>query len=194
MPLIMKQLLIYILLFTVCSVGKSQNNLPYKPLSAFSNDTTVFALYSFMDRANFYRGKTVETVNSDLIKSIKNIYYGVKFNEGKIDGIYVYLYADERIHYLWENDKDDNIIEITFDKSEPETDKLLQLFRKDNFWDQNVYNYFKDHKVLEIKVLIPQSSKYYQKYYKKKKKGDKEIREYPIRNFKPMTLDDILKL
>lgn len=190
----MKRLITICALFWAILNMIAQNNLPYKPLSAFSNDTTLFALYNFMDRANLYRGKTVEIVNNDLTKSIKNIYYGVKFNEGKIDGIYVYLYSDERIHYLWENDKDDNIIEITFDKSEPETDKLLQLFRKDNFWDQNVYNYFKDHKVLEIKVLIPQSSKYYQKYYKKKKKGDKEIRNYPIRNFKPMTLDDILKL
>ena len=59
----------------------AQDELPYKSLSDFRNDTTAFINYNFIDRAEQYKGKTVEFVVRDLQISVKYIY------------IYIYEYC-----------------------------------------------------------------------------------------------------
>lgn len=91
MSMTMKKLTILILLVAASIASKSQSNLPYKPLSAFSNDTTAFMIYNFMDRADAYIGKTIKDVEKDLGMPITEYNYFTESGSDIIIGLYIYI-------------------------------------------------------------------------------------------------------
>lgn len=62
---------------------KAQCALPYRALSTFNNDTTVYLKYNFTDRADCYKGKTFEEVVTDLKIPIASF---LAYDDGDIYG------------------------------------------------------------------------------------------------------------
>ena len=87
----MKKLTILILLVTASIASKSQSDLPYKALSAFSNDTTAFLRYNFKTRADCYKGKTVADVLKDLQLTPKMFISKSSTRVNKYAGIRIYV-------------------------------------------------------------------------------------------------------
>lgn len=74
----------------------AQCDLPYKPLSAFGTDTVAFMKYNFVDRADYYVGKTLKEVAKDLQIPILDFSaistsLGPKFMPDRVEGIRIYI-------------------------------------------------------------------------------------------------------
>lgn len=90
--MIMKKIILLIAFISISILGKAQCNLPYKPLSEFSKDTTAFIIYNFMDRKDCYKGKTLKEVTIDLGIPVID-YTRADIERGNLFGyIYIYIY------------------------------------------------------------------------------------------------------
>lgn len=172
MSIIMKKLnILFILLLGVLSLkSQAQCNLPYKPLSAFGTDTTAFIIYNFMDRKDCYKDKTIKEVLKDLNLPVK---HDVKFLSPRgsfFTGVTIYIYDRNTVIKLWDNEKDDNAIDIYWEKEINRLDPQYEKVRRSD-WDKGFYDYIKDMKIKEINVPIPSYSKYYEKYRPKELKS-----------------------
>ncbi|MDR1504987.1 MAG: hypothetical protein LBT43_21255 [Prevotella sp.] len=163
----MKKLIIFILFIALCAVSKSQSNLPYKSLSAFSNDTTAFMIYNFMDRADAYIDKSIKDVKKDMEISIHHYHYITDSESGIIIGMYIYIYGIKRIA----NSDENNAPEISGlkiywnkNKSNAEDKQIKAIRRKSKYWNKEIEDILKNFKIREISVMIEKKSKYYEKY------------------------------
>lgn len=148
---------ILILLFSLLSIliVNGQNNLAYKPLAEFKSDTTAFIVYNFMERAASYKGKTVNDIVLDLKIPIKDSSMWHSQRGTKTGGMFIYIYTREYRYWLSEQKKDINAIFVTF---ETPTERLE--LKEVSTWDQ-VFKLYKDMKIKELLVVIPEYSKYY---------------------------------
>lgn len=188
MSMTMKKLTILILLVAASIASKSQSNLPYKPLSAFSNDTTAFMIYNFMDRADAYIGKTIKDVEKDLGMPITEYNYFTESGSDIIIGLYIYIYNSRRLEYLKIKKLDYSGLKIYFDRSKSNArDKEIKtLRRKSKYWKNGMKEICKDFKISDISVQIPEKSKYYKKYKTKVLKSasdDSEFTPFIIETF-----------
>ncbi|MDR1714489.1 MAG: hypothetical protein LBS20_01440 [Prevotella sp.] len=165
----MKKIILIIAFISISMLGKAQCNLPYKPLSAFGTDTTAFIIYNFMDRADFYKGKTLKEVTKDLDIPIK-YYVRIDLSRGTLfSGIGIYIYDDITVSKLMDSNKDYNVIDIYWETPinvlHPDHKRLIGIN-----WNK-AYEYLKDMKIKRIEVSIPRYSKYYEKYKQKETKS-----------------------
>ncbi|MDH6307095.1 hypothetical protein M2451_002329 [Dysgonomonas sp. PFB1-18] len=87
----MKRIIIILILAVMAIAGYSQCNQPYKALSEFNKDTTAFIIYNFMDRADYYKGKTIKEVSKDLQIPIKDYTRNSSARGGYFTGIYIFI-------------------------------------------------------------------------------------------------------
>lgn len=167
--MIMKKIILLIAFISISILGKAQCNLPYKPLSEFSKDTTAFIIYNFMDRKDCYKGKTLKEVTIDLGIPVID-YTRADIERGNLFGyIYIYIYDDSIVRKLWDSNKDDNAIRIFWETPinvrHPDYKRLIGTD-----WDK-AYEYMKDMQIKELEVPISRYSKYYEKYKEKETKS-----------------------
>ncbi|NDW09759.1 hypothetical protein [Dysgonomonas sp. 520] len=154
------------LLFSVFSflVPCAQTQLPYKTLAALNYDTTAFVVYNFMDRADLYKGKTLEDISNDLQMPIKDVDYNINSETGNIQGMYLYVYSRRHLARLISNNSDYSIIYVLFSNEMKWNDDIMKSKRKKREWNKNTFEYYKNGTIKDVKVLIPKSSRYYEKY------------------------------
>jgi len=154
-----------LLIFSLSEIN-AQCNLPYRVLSTFKNDTTAFMIYNFRDRMDCYKGKTLKEVTDDLkipIKDFMVLSHRKYANMSR--GIYIYIYPKNYADNLADNKKEAHIIEVNWES--PIDYKEVASIKKQyeaKGWNFAIYNYFKDMKIREAKVLVLDYSKYYEKY------------------------------
>ena len=143
--------------------------MPYKSLTEFKNDTTAFILYNFMDRAEQYKGKKLEDISRDLQIPITRI-SSDQNSPKEIRPIYIYIWNQDYLRkrrpkklYV-----DFLSIKIEWEKSEFDIQKYLQMYMADIPVKMNFYNQFV---IKNINVIIPEKSKYYEKYKPKETKS-----------------------
>ncbi|MDR1504983.1 MAG: hypothetical protein LBT43_21235 [Prevotella sp.] len=165
----MKRIITLFLLIIISLGVKSQCNLPYKPLSEFSKDTTAFIIYNFMDRADCYKGKTLKEVTTDLGIPVKD-YTRADIERGNLFGyIYIDIYDNITVSKLRDNRKDYNAIIIFWETPiNVRHSDYKRLIGTD--WNK-AYEYMKDMRIKEVNVVIPRYSKYYEKYKQKETKS-----------------------
>ncbi|MFV0329096.1 MAG: hypothetical protein ACK5KL_04580 [Dysgonomonas sp.] len=173
----MKKIILTVFLLTVYITSNAQSNLPYKPLSAFGTDTTAFIIYNFMDRADYYKGKTTKEVVEDLQIPIKHYVENISARGTMFIGLHMYIYNEERVNYLRDHEKDYNSIGIRWENDIRIDDPEYIKFEKNwPSWYSGGYDYVKDMKIKEVYVVIPDYSKYYEKYKEKETKSSKSKR------------------
>lgn len=111
--------IILIVYFVISGIpsANSQDNLPYKSLAEFRNDTTAFMLYNFMDRADQYKGKTLKEVTADLQISIKEISCKMYFHRFRVIGLNLFTNNSQERISLREQNLLDNTICIQWEKN-----------------------------------------------------------------------------
>ena len=152
-----------------------QNELPYKSLFDFQNDTTAFINYNFIDRAEQYEGKTVEFIVHDLHIPVKylNICYTDSYDN--INGLYLYFYGRTEVDRLRESTLNKPYsIDIRWQEIAPENEDLMRRTQDSN----KIINYYKDFATAEINVICPFKSEYSQN---KRKLRSMEEGHEPIR-------------
>ncbi|MDR2953976.1 MAG: hypothetical protein LBV43_02730 [Prevotella sp.] len=150
----MNKIILFFILFTLPLLCKAQCDLPYKPLSDFGTDTVTFMTYNFKDRADCYKGKTVEELTKDLQipiksynRSISNYYRTRNFN---IIGISIKTNANGIIgknNGLKWHDR----ISLKFET--PIERRIYEANVKRGASNDEVYNYIKDMKIKEISYI-----------------------------------------
>lgn len=149
----MKKYIIIILLMIFYINGKSQCNLPYRPLTEFGTDTTAFMKYNFKDRAECYKGKTLKEVNKDLQIPIKDFMNTWVFGyTERITGMYIYVHSSDYVRYLMINHKNYNSVYIEFEEIIEENNYTK---KSQKGWDTELYNYFKDKKIKRLTYVEP---------------------------------------
>ncbi|MCL2649551.1 MAG: hypothetical protein FWD60_00830 [Candidatus Azobacteroides sp.] len=146
----------------------AQNVLPYKSLSDFQNDTTAFINYNFIDRAEQYKGKTLELIVRDLQIPIEKAtidgFYRI------IDGLFLCLYEDREVNRLRENkiNKPHTIL-VKWKESIPDNKVIMTT--------SEMINYYKDFQIDKIEVIYPLGSEHQISTRKPAKKYNGEIIE-----------------
>ena len=152
----MKKIIISVLLSMFLINLHAQNALPYKSLSDFKNDTTAFINYNFIDRAEQYKGKTVEFLVRDLQIPVKHIYMSIVGEE--VDGLYLGIYSSEDIFKL----RDSTInkpyaINVIWEEKVPIEDFVGPVRARDY---NKIINNYKDFQIIEIDVRYPPKSEH----------------------------------
>lgn len=166
----MKKLIIFILFISVCLSSKAQD-LPYKSLSEFGKDTTAFIIYNFMDRADYYKGKTIKEVTRDLGLPVKDYIKDFSARGNYFTGISIYIYNRIVVERLINNEQDYNAIDIYWETPIRTDNSQFKNFQRGTPWDKGGYDYVKDLRIKEVRVGILEYSKYYDKYKPKKTKS-----------------------
>lgn len=162
----MRKLILLFLLVGICLAGKSQSNLPYKPLSAFNKDTTAFVIYNFIERADNYKGKTLKEVSHDLQIPVKYLVESIGKRGSYIIGLDIYIYDKERVLNIF---NDENVefyaIYVYWENQIPV--KAGDKYITD---EKERFEKYKDYKIKEIGVALSPKYKDYDKYTPKKTK------------------------
>ena len=155
----MKKIIISMLLNMLFIHLHAQSELPYKSLSDFKNDTTAFINYNFIDRAEQYKGKTLEFIVRDLQIPVKCIALDVAV--GSVVGFDLNFYDFEELINLMESTINKPFaIEVNWGKRVPMEEDLVRLKRlKEN---DKIINNFKDFQIIKINVRYPLQSEYEQ--------------------------------
>lgn len=163
----MKKILLLIsLCFLFIIEGKAQ--LPYKPLSEFGTDTTAFLVYNFMDRADYYKGKTLEEVAKDIQMPVKHIVHSIIHRGGTFEGLGLYVYDEKKVFSLFD-DKDIEFYDIVvYWEDEIPIKKGENIVRKYKT-TKEIYEAYKDYRIKKVEVGLSQNYKDYEKYYPRKK-------------------------
>ena len=158
----MKKIIINMLL-SVCFIHlHAQTGLPYKSLSDFKNDTTAFINYNFIDRAEQYKGKTLEFIVHDLQIAVKHTLPSFADRQLNIGGLFLNLYDEEETRIVSEStlNKPHTIFVKWEGKAPLEEDYYLSLLRLKDY--NKIINHYKDFRTREIIVLYPSKSEYEQ--------------------------------
>ena len=149
----MKKLTILILLVTASIASKSQSDLPYKALSAFSNDTTAFLRYNFKTRADCYKGKKVADVLRDLQLTPKMFISEPSTRVNKYAGICIYVSNTTMLDILQYPGRKTQSIYIYWPDLMDDTEKtkLRRTYDNGGAWIQQYYDFFKNMIVGEVK-------------------------------------------
>ncbi|SBW03411.1 exported hypothetical protein [uncultured Dysgonomonas sp.] len=149
----MKKLTILILLVTASIASKSQSDLPYKALSAFSNDTTAFLRYNFKTRADCYKGKKVADVLKDLQLTPKMFISEPSTRVNKYAGICIYVSNTTMLDILQYPGRKTQSIYIYWPDLMDDTEKtkLRRTYDNGGAWIQQYYDFFKNMIVGEVK-------------------------------------------
>jgi hypothetical protein len=167
-----KLIILFIFCLGLSLSGKSQCNLPYKPLTEFGTDTTAFIIYNFMDRADCYKGKTLREVTGDLQMPIEDYVNQRNFRKkSKSLGINIYLYPIKIVNHRRETNQEINGVSITWEEEHDIYSDEFKKLRKMDGWNKDLYNYFKNMKIKKVETVIPMYSKYYEKYKPKETKS-----------------------
>ncbi|MFV0539522.1 MAG: hypothetical protein ACK5M3_19470 [Dysgonomonas sp.] len=150
----MKQI-ITILLFTIlCINSNAQCDLPYKPLTEFGTDTVAFMTYNFTNRADYYKGKTLNKVIHDLQIPIKGFQTSPVKLKGQLpdtdnsQGIYIYIYPYPHIQRAMIRESILNSIYIEWENTIPENEYTKKVGEG---WTQEIFDYLKDKKIESIR-------------------------------------------
>lgn len=147
MSIIMKRILLLCLFIITAIVMKSQSNLPYKPLSAFGNDTIAYLVYNFDDRADYYKGKTVKDIIGDL--QIPIVYYKYKYTP-RAPQNHLLIFFDTNIDII-----EGNYLVISSNA------RYLKYVPYKGDWTAKTLESLKSIKAEAIRVSVPRGSKYY---------------------------------
>lgn len=145
----------------------AQCNLPYKPMSVFSTDTTAFMIYNFKDRASCYKGKTVNQVLADLNTSkipIKHYTYNMRKNRSTngivlITRIDLYIYNRKLVIDKLDTkikNKNDKINSVTIFFETPikyDDVRTMLVNDKSDVWSYQVKDFFSKQKIKEIEFM-----------------------------------------
>ncbi len=125
-----------------------------------------------MDRAECYKGKTLKEVSKDLQIPIKDFLAQRNFKKkSKIVGIYIYVYSRDIARQRVYENREDNVILITWEEECDRNSDIYKKLSKRDGWNNDLYNYFKDMKIKKVEAVIPMYSKYYEKYKPKETKS-----------------------
>jgi len=175
---IIKKLILLFIFAWAAVYSAAQCDLPYKPLSEFNKDTTAFIIYNFIERADFYEGKTLKDVEKDLQIPIKHIAETSDGNKDYIIGL-IYIYDEDKVfHLLSDKEVDFYSIELYWEKPIGKTVKLNHLDLR------TAYNTCKNYKIKKIRVILSPNYKDYEKYYPNKETkstGEKESKRFPYK-------------
>ena len=153
---------------------QAQDNLPYKSLTEFRNDTTAFILYNFIDRAEQYKGKKLTDIAKDLEIPIK-IIVPQDSRKNVVAPIYIYIWNNNIVFKMMKGDLRADFRSIILEWNEVEEDngRTFALVRSEISEQIDFYNQFT---IKNVSVVIPENSKYYEKY---KPKETKSAVNYP---------------
>ena len=175
----MKKIIINMLL-SVCFIHlHAQTGLPYKSLSDFKNDTTAFINYNFIDRAEQYKGKTLELIIRDLQIPVRYTVMNFIDFDDNIDGLDMNFYSYEEVDRLRESTTNKPYaIGVNWIKKVPFEDYIGLIKSKDY---NKIINNYKDFQIWKIDVKYPPKSEHEQS--KPKLRSTEE-------EYKPIQLED----
>ena len=161
----MKKLAVILFLYLAAtSTVKSQSNdLQYKPFSDFGNDSVAYLMYNFDDRANYYEGKTLYDVITDLQVPIDSY-----FGRYRPDSPHYFLrlffnsntnILSQNIHYLY----------VTTDTN------FLDSVRWSGKWSDDIFQKLKSIKIVTVGIVVDKSSKHYKKEKERKVRSKPQI-------------------
>ena len=139
---VMRKIALFLILLPLFCRLSAQNELPYKPFEAFNNDTLAFMDYNFRQRAEYYKGKTVDEVLEDISLPIKVFERGMK----GYTTFCILVYTDSVPHEV-----KGNYVKIFLEN--PVESKKLNLLRVKNVneyskaWTPKLYEFLKNEKV-----------------------------------------------
>ena len=142
---VMRKIALFLILLPLFCRLSAQNELPYKPFEAFNNDTLAFMDYNFRQRAEYYKGKTVDEVLEDISLPIKVFERGMK----GYTTFCILVYTDSVPHEM-----KGNYITV-FLQNPVDSRKLVKLMGGDpnsKTWTPEIYEFLKNEKV---KVVRP---------------------------------------
>ncbi|MCL2649550.1 MAG: hypothetical protein FWD60_00825 [Candidatus Azobacteroides sp.] len=153
--------IIIILLLSIFFINNihAQNELPYKSLFDFQNDTTVFINYNFIDRAEQYVGKTLEFIVRDLQIPVKYIFMNIG-GEATIVvvGLYLGFYSREEVNGLCNSTiNKPYCIDVNWEEKVPIED-FISLVRSGDY--NKMINKYKDFRITKIGVGYPPKSEH----------------------------------
>ncbi len=163
----MKKIIIAILLSMFYIQLNAQNELPYKKLAEFQNDTTAFINYNFIDRADQYKGKNMGIIIQDLQISPKCIIPHIADRKSSTGGLRVCFYEWSVVDNLCNKDKTLNkpyAIKIYWEERVKYSLEAEKLLFSNNY--DNILNYFKDMHIAKVEVCYPPDSEFAQKQAK----------------------------
>ena len=139
----MKKIALFLILLPLLCRLSAQNELPYKPFEAFNNDTLAFMDYNFRQRAEYYKGKTVDEVLEDISLPIKVFERGMK----GYTTFCILVYTDSVPHEM-----KGNYITV-FLQNPVDSRKLVKLMGGDpnsKTWTPEIYEFLKNEKVKRV--------------------------------------------
>ena len=161
------KLLITLALLLTVTLVKSQEEIPYKPLAEFGNDTTAFVMYNFWEREVRYEDKTLKEVIDDYSMPINDILPSFdRANPDILLGFDISVYRPLEVNNRKKANMETNSIRIYL-KNKPtkkESEKLVWSM-KQREW-KKIYNKLKDEKVGTAHAVVYRYSPYYEKYNK----------------------------
>ena len=164
MSIVMRKIIILSLFVVVAATVKSQDNLSYKPLSSFKNDTIAYFVYNFENRADFYKGKTIDEVLRDFRLPV--VFYRVNFILRPLGYRSLHLFVNSDTDFTSESSFYIYIVGST-DYSE-----YAPVIGE---WSENIYESLKAIKVESVGVSVPRNSESYKERERKwKKEKEKE--------------------
>ncbi len=158
----MKKIIIAILLSMYYIQLNAQNELPYKKLSEFKNDTTAFINYNFIDRANQYKGETMHDVIENMQLQVKYIFSDTD-RSSNIKGLYLCFFEWPIIDDLFTNNKTLNkpyAVKTFLEEKVKYTPEVGKTIYSNNY--DNILNYFKDMRIKKVEVCYPPDSEFAQ--------------------------------
>lgn len=148
----MKKIVLIVIFIGISILCKAQCDLPYRPLSECGNDTTTFITYNFLNRADCYKGKTIKEIEKDLRMPIIRYNYFTDSKTGNILGLYIYIYDNKRFMYLSSKGLNRNGIKIYWDNKTGVDEKIIELRKKNKYWNREILEVCKDIKIRHIEL------------------------------------------
>ncbi|NDV69769.1 hypothetical protein D0T66_12765 [Dysgonomonas sp. 25] len=135
--------------------------MPYKDLKSFNNDTTAFFVHNFINRADCYKGKTLNDVVKDMQLPIKK---GNAIIKGRITnyslGVIIGVNTNDESLILREQGRVANNLFVYW-----EDEVYIDLQHEADITDHkkpysDYLDIYKNAKIKELKALAPKEEKY----------------------------------
>lgn len=132
------------------------NNPEYIPLPNFNGDTLKYLTTNFLKQKEFYQGKELNVLLQDLELPVKEFTTGVSAIDINISpSLSLNFYKRDIKESKIRDKKNPLVLYVIWQIPLPEKDVTSIIRTTHGYWDYEANNYFRQFKIKEIGMLVP---------------------------------------